>query len=364
MPSLFDDTVWGLQGTPYAVNTTQELTPRVTPPPASPLQTESMQPMQPTAQNPYGLQMSQTPVASSHWQNQYQAPAPAPAPAEAPAFSPFAPRVFGPLAGAALVNAAYHSSSSSPSYNPWAPSASGSQTPTGNANQTPPAPAPSNQAPPTYTVTPGGIPGSNPNMTPVGGDIGAAATTMAGLAAGPVGALVTKLGIKAYNQYVSSYNEANAHANKVGSDSMHERQLMDDAAVDAAAKAESETSQSPTEAPSNGSYTPGGGFGTGIGETSNTTGDATQPSYTFGGGSQSFSYDSSNSDSSDNSSSGDSSGYYKGGKVTKDRLRGPNPKGPDEGYGALQSGEFVVPKHIVKAIGLKYFQDLVRTGKK
>jgi hypothetical protein len=45
------------------------------------------------------------------------------------------------------------------------------------------------------------------------------------------------------------------------------------------------------------------------------------------------------------------SGYAKGGKVTKDRLKGPDPKGPDEGYGALLSGEYVIKKSAVKKYG-------------
>ena len=38
------------------------------------------------------------------------------------------------------------------------------------------------------------------------------------------------------------------------------------------------------------------------------------------------------------------SSYAKGGMVTRDRLIGPNPPGPDEGYAALQSGEVVIPR--------------------
>jgi hypothetical protein len=54
---------------------------------------------------------------------------------------------------------------------------------------------------------------------------------------------------------------------------------------------------------------------------------------------------------------GDTSGgfgegqYAKGGKVIKAHLKGPNPKGPDEGYGALLGGEFVIKKSAVKKYG-------------
>lgn len=44
-------------------------------------------------------------------------------------------------------------------------------------------------------------------------------------------------------------------------------------------------------------------------------------------------------------------GFSKGGKVTKNRLKGPDPKGPDEGYGALLGGEFVIQKSAVKKYG-------------
>jgi hypothetical protein len=46
-----------------------------------------------------------------------------------------------------------------------------------------------------------------------------------------------------------------------------------------------------------------------------------------------------------------SDGWAKGGKVTKNRLKGPNPRGPDEGYGALLGGEFVIQKSSVKKYG-------------
>jgi hypothetical protein len=54
---------------------------------------------------------------------------------------------------------------------------------------------------------------------------------------------------------------------------------------------------------------------------------------------------------------GDTSGgfgegqYAKGGKVIKAHLKGPDPKGPDEGYGALLGGEFVIQKSAVKKYG-------------
>lgn len=55
------------------------------------------------------------------------------------------------------------------------------------------------------------------------------------------------------------------------------------------------------------------------------------------------------------SSSGNSGdgmgGWAKGGKVTGDRLHGANPSGPDDGYGALDAGEFVIRNSAVKKYG-------------
>jgi hypothetical protein len=57
-----------------------------------------------------------------------------------------------------------------------------------------------------------------------------------------------------------------------------------------------------------------------------------------------------------------SDGWAKGGKVTKDRLKGPDPKGPDEGYGALLSGEYVIKKSAVKKYGAGLL-DMINAGK-
>jgi hypothetical protein len=56
------------------------------------------------------------------------------------------------------------------------------------------------------------------------------------------------------------------------------------------------------------------------------------------------------------------SGWAKGGKVTKDRLKGPDPKGPDEGYGALLGGEYVIKKSAVNKYGTGLL-DMINAGK-
>ena len=51
-------------------------------------------------------------------------------------------------------------------------------------------------------------------------------------------------------------------------------------------------------------------------------------------------------------------GFAHGGKVTKNRLIGPDPKGPDEGFGALKSGEFVLNEKSSKEIGYEVLRRL------
>ncbi len=53
-----------------------------------------------------------------------------------------------------------------------------------------------------------------------------------------------------------------------------------------------------------------------------------------------------------------SAAYAKGGKVTPDRLMGPDPAGPDDGYAALKSGEFVLNEKSAKEIGYEVLKRL------
>ena len=52
------------------------------------------------------------------------------------------------------------------------------------------------------------------------------------------------------------------------------------------------------------------------------------------------------------SADGNNPGMYKGGKVTKKHLTGMNPTGPDDGYVALQDGEYVISKKAVDKYGI------------
>jgi hypothetical protein len=119
-----------------------------------------------------------------------------------------------------------------------------------------------------------------------------------------------------------------------------------------------------------------GGYG-GYGGTSSDTGVG-NPGESGGGSYGGTSSDTGSgnpgeSGSSDSSSGGDGTssgagtdsggdGWAKGGKVTKSRLKGPDPKGPDEGYGALLSGEYVIKKSAVKKYGAGLL-DMINAGK-
>ena len=54
--------------------------------------------------------------------------------------------------------------------------------------------------------------------------------------------------------------------------------------------------------------------------------------------------------------------FYKGGMVTPNRLAGPNPRGPDDGYAALDHGEYVIKASAVKKYG-KGLLDAINTEK-
>lgn len=56
------------------------------------------------------------------------------------------------------------------------------------------------------------------------------------------------------------------------------------------------------------------------------------------------------------------SGFANGGMVTMNRLMGMNPMGQDDGYGALQSGEYVIKKNAVDKYG-EEFLGLLNSGK-
>ena len=58
----------------------------------------------------------------------------------------------------------------------------------------------------------------------------------------------------------------------------------------------------------------------------------------------------------------DGSMFNKGGQVTMNRLRGPNPMGPDDGYGGLDDGEFVINAKSVGKYGIE-LMNAINAGK-
>jgi len=102
---------------------------------------------------------------------------------------------------------------------------------------------------------------------------------------------------------------------------------------------------------------PGESYG---GNTSSDTGVG-NPGESSGGG-DSGGYGSGDSSGFGGGTDSGGDGYAKGGKVTKDRLKGPDPKGPDEGYGALLSGEYVIKKSAVDKYGTGLL-NMINNGK-
>jgi len=77
----------------------------------------------------------------------------------------------------------------------------------------------------------------------------------------------------------------------------------------------------------------------------------------FGSGDSGGSYGPSSQDGGDGGS-----GYAKGGHVSMQRLQGPNPAGPDDGYAALKDGEYVINDKAVKKYGIE-LMEAINSGK-
>lgn len=60
---------------------------------------------------------------------------------------------------------------------------------------------------------------------------------------------------------------------------------------------------------------------------------------------------------------GGDGGWFRGGFVTKSRLKGKNPKGPDDGYGALDHGEFVINANAMNHLSDEMVDLLVKLNK-
>jgi hypothetical protein len=67
-------------------------------------------------------------------------------------------------------------------------------------------------------------------------------------------------------------------------------------------------------------------------------------------------------DASGGGDRGTRGGFAKGGPVSMNRLQGPNPSGPDDGYAALKSGEFVINDKAVAKYGID-LMNAINSGK-
>jgi len=81
-----------------------------------------------------------------------------------------------------------------------------------------------------------------------------------------------------------------------------------------------------------------------------------------GGGGYGGSYGGDNSGDNRGWGSRDAGGLAKGGPVSMNRLQGPNPAGPDDGYATLKSGEFVINDKAVKKYGIE-LMNAINSGK-
>jgi len=69
-----------------------------------------------------------------------------------------------------------------------------------------------------------------------------------------------------------------------------------------------------------------------------------------------------NGDASGGGDRGTRGGFAQGGHVSLMDLQGPNPMGPDDGYGALKDGEYVINDKTVKKYGIE-LMNLINSGK-
>jgi len=69
-----------------------------------------------------------------------------------------------------------------------------------------------------------------------------------------------------------------------------------------------------------------------------------------------------NGDASGGGDRGTRGGWAQGGHVSMMHLQGPNPMGPDDGYGALKDGEYVINDKAVKKYGIE-LMDAINSGK-
>jgi len=114
-------------------------------------------------------------------------------------------------------------------------------------------------------------------------------------------------------------------------------------AAQAQAQADASAAQASREASAQASLAPGAGSGGGYGGGGDGAAGRGEPGGDRGGW-------------------GRGGGYAKGGHVSMMHLQGPNPMGPDDGYGALKDGEYVINDKAVKKYGIE-LMDAINSGK-
>jgi hypothetical protein len=139
---------------------------------------------------------------------------------------------------------------------------------------------------------------------------------------------------------IAAANEAGGGftANPMSSDPQQQAATIRQAEADSAARRAGEGA-----APSDGGPPPSGGGG-------------------GGGGGRGGEGGSSNSNPGDPGRGGGGAHLAKGGYVSMQHLGGPNPMGPDDGYGALKDGEYVINDKAVKKYGIE-LMDAINSGK-
>ena len=172
------------------------------------------------------------------------------------------------------------------------------------------------------------------------GGYGVTGMTGAGVAANPMG--IDPATAQGQQAYSGGYSSAPSAAESSGGGGGVSAPSGGMSGYGGSAVSAGGTSSAPGQGPG---Y--GGGYEGGGGYSSPSGGDAGS-SGAFGGG-------------FGGGDSGDG-GYAKGGKVTMNRLRGPNPMGPDDGYAGLKDGEFVINAKSVGKYGIE-LMNAINAGK-
>ena len=166
------------------------------------------------------------------------------------------------------------------------------------------------------------------------GGYGVTSPTGAGIAANPMG--IDPATAQGQQAYSGGYSSAPSAAESSGGGGGVSAPSGGMSGYGGSAVSAGGTSSAPGQGPGyGGGYEGGGGFGDGVGGG-------------FGG--------------NDGSGAGFGGIYSRGGYVNKKHLKGPNPMGPDDGYGGLDDGEFVINAKSVGKYGIE-LMNAINAGK-